>query len=366
MSSEVLRVLVIDDSAIVRQTLTRLLSERGGMQVTVAVDPLIALAKMRRERPDVIVLDLELPRMNGLTFLSKIMAEDPIPVVICSALSAERGEQAVQALMRGAVEVVTKPKLGVSDFLNDSARSIIDAVRSAAAARNTSSFRARRRAVPSQPPVPRAPSALAAPPSPRAASAGSRIVAIGASTGGVEALTRLLTSLPRDAPGLVIVQHMPEGFTGSFARRLDQLCAINVREAVEGDPVEPGVALVSPGNRHLVLCGRPGRYSVTLEDSAPVSRHRPSVDVLFLSAARVAGDDAVGVILTGMGADGAKGLLAMRAAGAATFAQDEASCVVFGMPREAIALGAVEHVLALDEMSTAIARAAQPAVASPA
>jgi two-component system chemotaxis response regulator CheB len=361
VSSEVLRVLVIDDSAIVRQTLTRLLSERGGMQVTVAVDPLIALAKMRRERPDVIVLDLELPRMNGLTFLSKIMAEDPIPVVICSALSAERGEQAVHALMRGALEVVTKPKLGVSDFLNDSARSIIDAVRSAAAAGSTLRFRARRRAVPSQPPVQRAPAVQLVP---RSQSAGSRIVAIGASTGGVEALTRLLASLPADAPGLVIVQHMPEGFTGSFARRLDQLCAINVREAMEGDLVEPGVALVSPGNRHLVLCGRAGRYSVTLEDSAPVSRHRPSVDVLFLSAARVAGNDAVGVILTGMGADGAKGLLAMRAAGATTFAQDEASCVVFGMPREAIALGAVEHVVALDGMPTAIARAAQPATAS--
>jgi two-component system, chemotaxis family, protein-glutamate methylesterase/glutaminase len=343
MSEVPLRVLVIDDSAIVRQTLTRLLTELGQMQVTVAMDPLIALAKMARERPDVIVLDLELPRMDGLTFLAKIMAEDPIPVVICSALSARRSEQAVLALMHGAVEIVTKPKLGVSNFLSDSATTIIDAVRSAAAART------RKNATRAQPRDPQPP---------RPTSSATRIVAVGASTGGVEALTQLLGELPADSPGLLIVQHMPIGFTASFARRLDQLCAIEVREAVDGDAVQSGVALICPGNRHLSLRGGPGRYWVGVEDGPPVSRHRPSVDVLFHSVARAAGSNAVGVLMTGMGADGAEGMLAMRAVGASTIAQDHASCVIFGMPREAIERGAAEQVVALDDLSRAILRAA--------
>jgi two-component system, chemotaxis family, protein-glutamate methylesterase/glutaminase len=348
MSEKLLRVLVIDDSAIVRQTLTRLLTDLGQMQVTVAADPLIALAKMERERPDVIILDLELPRMDGLTFLAKIMTEDPLPVVICSALSAKRSEQAVLALMHGAVEIVTKPKLGVSDFLSDSATAIIDAVRSAAAART------RRHGTRPQPLAPVSPQR-----SPHARASASRVVAVGASTGGVEALTQLLGELPADAPGLLIVQHMPEAFTASFARRLDQLCAIEVREAAEGDPVEAGVALIGPGNRHLTLRGAPGRYRVALEDGPLVSRHRPSVDVLFHSVARTAGRDAVGVIMTGMGADGVDGMLAMRAAGASTIAQDHASCVIFGMPREAIARGAAAQIVALDDLSRAILRAAE-------
>lgn len=347
MSAHRLRVLVIDDSAIVRQTLSRLLTDLGGMQVTVAVDPLIALAKMQRERPDVIVLDLELPRMDGLTFLAKIMAEDPLPVVICSALSARRSEQAVLALMHGAVEIVTKPKLGVSDFLSDSATTIIDAVRSAATARTRKSS-----------PRAQAPTPMQAQRSARPAFRTTRIVAVGASTGGVEALTHLLGELPADAPGILIVQHMPEGFTASFARRLDQLCAIQVREAAEGDSVESGVALICPGNRHLRLRGAPGRYRVALDDGPPVSRHRPSVDVLFHSVARTAGRDAVGVIMTGMGADGVDGMLAMRAVGASTIAQDHASCVIFGMPREAIERGAAAHVVALDDLSRAILQAA--------
>jgi two-component system, chemotaxis family, protein-glutamate methylesterase/glutaminase len=347
MSEKLLRVLVIDDSAIVRQTLSRLLTDLGRMQVTVAADPLIALAKMERERPDVIILDLEMPRMDGLTFLAKIMAEDPLPVVVCSALSVKRSEQAVLALMHGAVEIVTKPKLGVSDFLSDSAAAIIDAVRSAATART------RKHVARVQPQAPMPPQ-----PSPRPTSSAGRVVAVGASTGGVEALTQLLGELPADAPGLLIVQHMPETFTASFARRLDQLCAMQVREASEGDAVEPGVALISPGNRHLTLRGAPGRYRVALEDGPPVSRHRPSVDVLFHSVARTAGTDAVGVIMTGMGADGVDGLLAMRAVGASTIAQDHASCVIFGMPREAIARGAAQQVVALNDLSRAIMQAA--------
>jgi two-component system chemotaxis response regulator CheB len=349
MSAHRLRVLIIDDSAIVRQTLSRLLTDLGGMQVTVAVDPLIALAKMKRERPDVIVLDLELPRMDGLTFLAKIMAEDPLPVVICSALSARRGEQAVLALMHGAVDIVTKPKLGVSDFLSESATTIIDAVRSAATARTRKS----------------SPRAQAPTPAPQQAQRSARrtygttrIVAVGASTGGVEALTHLLGELPADAPGIVIVQHMPEGFTASFARRLDQLCAMHVREAAEGDVVESGLALICPGNRHLTVRGAPGRYRVALDNGPPVSRHRPSVDVLFHSVARTAGRDAVGVIMTGMGADGVDGMLAMRAVGASTIAQDHASCVIFGMPREAIERGAAAQVVALDGLSRAILQAA--------
>jgi two-component system, chemotaxis family, protein-glutamate methylesterase/glutaminase len=343
MSDKRLRVLVIDDSAIVRQTLSRLLTELGHMEVTVAVDPLIALAKMQRERPDVIVLDLELPRMHGLAFLAKIMAEDPLPVVICSALSAKRSEQAVLALMHGAVEIVTKPKLGVSDFLSESATTIIDAVRSAATART------RKPATPAQPRVSSAPWPT---------STADRIVAVGASTGGVEALTQLLGELPANAPGFLIVQHMPEGFTASFARRLDELCEIEVREAREGDAVESGLALICPGNRHLTLRGALGRYRVALEDGPLVSRHRPSVDVLFHSVARTAGKDAVGVIMTGMGGDGVDGMLAMRAAGASTIAQDHTSCVIFGMPREAIARGAAQQVVALNDLSRAILQAA--------
>ncbi|HEV8246171.1 MAG TPA: chemotaxis response regulator protein-glutamate methylesterase [Polyangiaceae bacterium] len=341
MTSEPLRVLVIDDSAVVRQTLAKLLAEHGGMRVTVAADPLFALAKIRRERPDVILLDLQLPRMDGLSFLSELMAEDPIPVVICSALTGGRSDMALTALERGAVDIVTKPKLGVKDFLHDTVISIVDIVRAAAASQPASSAACRPRAV--------------APLRVRSSSARASVVAVGASTGGTDALVRFLSRMPSDGPGLVIVQHMPQGFTAAFARRLDELCAIHVREASEGDVLEPGVALIAAGNRHLRLCERRGqKYRVSLEDGPLVSRHRPSVDVLFHSVARTAGADAVGVIMTGMGSDGAEGLLAMRTAGATTLAQDEASCVVFGMPRVAIERGAVQSVLPLEELPEAV------------
>lgn len=347
MTAAPLHVLVIDDSAVVRQSLVRLLTERGGMHVTVAADPIFGLAKIRQARPDVIVLDLHLPRMDGLSFLSLIMAENPIPVVICSALTADRSDAALLALERGAVEIITKPKLGVRDFLQDSAVLIVDAVRSAAASR----------------PVP---SAERVPPRTKSAStrlsrpesAGARLCALGASTGGTEALLRVLSRVPADGPGILVVQHMPEDFTAAFARRLDQACAIHVREAAEGDRVEPGVALLAPGNRHLLLQRAGPNYEVKLQDGPLVSRHRPSVDVLFQSVASVAGRNAVGVIMTGMGSDGAAGLLAMHAAGAVTLAQDEQSCVVYGMPKEAIARGAVQQIVPLESLAECMLLAA--------
>jgi two-component system chemotaxis response regulator CheB len=339
-----LRVLVVDDSAVVRQALGQILGHVG-MAVTAANDPLIAMEKMRRERPDVIVLDLEMPRMDGLTFLHKIMAEDPIPVVVCSGLVAPGTEVALHALEEGAVDVVAKPRLGVKGFLEDSARHIVQVVRAAAEARvrsRTSRPRAAPRlaadaVVPRQRPIIR--------------DTTHKVVVVGASTGGTEALRELLEAMPPDAPGIAIVQHMPEVFTAQFAKRLDQSCRIEVKEAETNDRLVPGRALVAPGNRHLVVRRSGALYFVDVVDGPPVSLHRPSVDVLFRSAAQAAGRNAVGVILTGMGDDGADGLAEMKAAGARTIAQDEATSVVFGMPKEAIARGAVDEVLPLPRIA---------------
>jgi len=295
----------------------------------------------------VIVLDLEMPRMDGITFLRKVMSEDPIPVVICSALAAEGSEAAMAALEGGAVEVVTKPKLGVADFLQESAILLSDAVRGAARAR-VRRYSGRSPAVP-QGLVRQLPTT--AMPTLALRVTTQKIVAVGASTGGTEALRILLEAMPPDCPGTVIVQHMPEGFTRAFAARLDQLCRIEVKEAADGDRILEGRALVAPGNRHLDVRRSGASYVVGVSDGPLVSRHRPSVDVLFRSVARFAGPNAVGAILTGMGADGADGLLEMRRAGAATLAQDEASCVVFGMPKEAIARGAVDEVAPLDRLA---------------
>jgi two-component system chemotaxis response regulator CheB len=319
------------------------------MTVAAAADPLIAMEKMKRIRPDVILLDLEMPRMDGLSFLRKVMAEDPIPVVVCSGLAGPGTEAGLRALEEGAVEIVTKPKLGVKGFLEESATILVDAVRAAAHAR----LRTRRSPRPTSAPSGRQ---LV---SPAAGSAALRVttdkvVAIGASTGGTEALRELLEALPPDAPGVVIVQHMPEVFTRAFADRLARICRVEVKEAADGDRVIEGRALIAPGNRHLRLHRSGAHYAVEVADGPLVCRHRPSVDVLFRSVAQAAGPNAVGVILTGMGNDGARGLLEMRRSGAATIAQDEATCVVFGMPKEAIAAGAVADVLPLQKIVTAI------------
>jgi two-component system chemotaxis response regulator CheB len=345
-----IRVLVVDDSAVVRQVMTAVLGQARGLRVTVAADPIIAMEKMKRERPDVIVLDLEMPRMDGLSFLRKIMAEDPIPVVVCSGLAGPGTEASLRALEEGALEIVTKPKLGVKGFLEESTVMLVDAVRAAAHAR----LRARPL------PYPRASSRLAQPPGgPAPERLGLRlttdkVVAIGASTGGTEALRQLLEAMPPSAPGIVIVQHMPEVFTRAFADRLDQTCRIDVKEAQSGDRVREGCALIAPGNRHTRLVRSGALYAVEVTDGPLVSRHRPSVDVLFRSVALAAGPNAVGVIMTGMGDDGAAGLLEMKHAGGATLAQDEATCVVFGMPKEAIQMGAVDEVLPLPKIPTAI------------
>jgi len=337
------RVLAVDDSALVRQAVLAILSKVRGFSVQTAADPFIAMDKMKRERPDVILLDLEMPRMDGITFLRKIMAEDPIPVVVCSALAAEASETALHALEEGAVEVVTKPKLGVRTFIEESAVLLADALRAAALAgprpRTARALAAQRAAAKASPvPLPaRTPLAVTT----------DKVIAVGASTGGTEALRALLEAMPPDCPGIVIVQHMPEGFTRAFADRLNQTCPIEVKEASDGDRILDGRALVAPGNRHLEVRRSGAHYVVAVSDGPLVSRHRPSVDVLFRSVARAAGANAVGVIMTGMGSDGADGLLEMKRSGSATVAQDEASCVVFGMPKEAIDRGAVDDVASL-------------------
>jgi len=350
-----IHVLVVDDSAVVRQMLTEILVRERSVTVTVAANPLIARDKMLAHRPSVIVLDLEMPGMDGLSFLDSVMATDPIPVVVCSGLAARGTETALRAMEAGAVAVVAKPKVGVRGFLHDSALMLRETVVAAASAQ----VRPRAARPPSRAQAVAARGRAARPAGASiSGTAGNTVVAIGASTGGTEALRRLLEEMPPDAPGLVVVQHMPEGFTRAFAERLDRGCRIEVKEAEPGDRVVPGRALVAPGNRHLLLRSAGGADTVELCDGPLVSRHRPSVDVLFRSVAAAAGPRAVGVILTGMGDDGADGLLEMKRAGAVTLAQDEASCVVFGMPKAAIERGGVDRVVGLDDMATLLLREA--------
>jgi two-component system chemotaxis response regulator CheB len=341
-----LNILVVDDSAVVRQALATILA-RGRTTVAVAADPVIAAQKIQTLRPDVIVLDIEMPRMDGLTFLRQMMASaQPIPVVVCSSLAQAGTQVALQALEEGAVSVVEKPRLGVREFIHDQARVLVETVNEAA------QVRVRRRARPDGArPLLTAAAILPARPASAARPAGETVVAIGASTGGTEALRAILEVLPADAPGIAIVQHMPEGFTRAFAQRLDGLCRVRVKEAEPGDRVEAGQVLIAPGNRHLLLRRSGTTYRADLVDGPPVSRHRPSVDVLFRSVAQAAGPRAVGVLLTGMGRDGADGLLEMKHMGAATLAQDEASSVVFGMPKEAIAAGAAGEVVPLGRVA---------------
>ncbi|MBI5255558.1 MAG: chemotaxis response regulator protein-glutamate methylesterase [Burkholderiales bacterium] len=343
--------MIVDDSAVVRQVLGGLLAAAPGIELLhAAADPLLAIERMKTQWPDVIVLDVEMPRMDGLTFLRKIMAERPTPVVICSTLTEKGARTSVEALAAGAVAVVAKPRLDLKRFLQDSAGELVSTVKAAARA-NVSRLAARAAAVP-PPPKQSAdvilPAAAGAAGGARAmAQTTEQVVAIGTSTGGTQALEQVLAALPRVCPGLLIVQHMPEKFTAAFAQRLDQLCAIEVKEAETNDRVRPGRALIAPGGRHLLLRRAGAQYFVEVVDGPPVSRHRPSVDVLFRSVARCAGANALGIIMTGMGDDGAAGLLEMRQAGARTVAQDEASCVVYGMPREAVRRGAVDKSVPL-------------------
>jgi two-component system chemotaxis response regulator CheB len=347
-ATTLIQVLVVDDSAVVRQVMHAVLSQESDMEVTVAADPIIALHKMKQVRPHVIILDLEMPQMDGLTFLRKVMAEDPIPTLICSSVAGRGTVAAIRALQEGAIGVVTKPKLGVGNFLHESAVMLIDTVRSAASARM------RRRTSLAPPPLERKTSGTKSNTA-NAASKEERIVVIGASTGGTEALAQILGTLPADAPGIVIVQHMPEQFTSAFAKWLDTNCAIHVKEAADGDRVKRGWAFVAPGNRHTTMRRVSGHLTIQVGDGPLVSRHRPSVNALFRSVAQAARDSALGVILTGMGDDGADGLLEMREAGAFTIAQNEATCVVFGMPKEAIRRGAAHKVLALEAIPGAVA-----------
>jgi two-component system chemotaxis response regulator CheB len=344
-----LQVLVVDDSAMVRQVMQAILGTDRRINVRAAADPLIAWGKMQKEAPDVVITDLEMPRMDGLTFIRKIMLEMPTPVVVCSGLAARGTELALRALEEGAVEVITKPKVGVREFLHESAVILLDAVWSAAQAQ------IKRR--PSAAPVPRPAVDVVLPRNgdggPRCEGVMNGVIAVGASTGGTEALRVLLAGLPTDCPPVVIVQHMPEGFTRAFAERLNQECRIDVQEAQDGDRLRTGQALIAPGNRHMLINRDAEELVVAITDGPLVSRHRPSVDVLFRSVAISVGAKAVGVIMTGMGDDGAQGLCEMKEAGAATIAQDEASCVVFGMPREAISRGAVNVVVPLEEIAGA-------------
>jgi two-component system, chemotaxis family, protein-glutamate methylesterase/glutaminase len=344
-----IRVLVVDDSAAVRQTLSRLLSLDPEIEVmATAGDPFVAADRIAEQVPDVITLDIEMPRMDGLTFLRKLMSQRPIPVVICSSLTEEGTQSALRALDYGAVEIITKPRLGVKQFLEDSQIALCNAVKAAAGAR----LRPLR---PSQVVQPKLTAdAILAKATRAMAETTEKVVVVGASTGGTEALRVLLEDFPADSPGIVIVQHMPELFTRAFASRLDGLCAITVKEAETGDTVLRGRALIAPGNHHLLLQRSGARYYVEVKDGPLVCRHRPSVDVLFRSAARYAGSNAVGVILTGMGDDGARGLLEMKQVGAKTIAQDEASCIVFGMPKEAIKLNAADKVLPLESICDAV------------
>jgi two-component system chemotaxis response regulator CheB len=335
-----IKVLIVDDSAVVRQVVTSQLAQDPDIEViAAAADPILAIARMNVEWPDVIVLDIEMPRMDGITFLKKIMAERPTPVVICSTLAEAGAQTSMEALAAGAVTIITKPKIGLKQFLEDTSEDLVSAVKAAAKA----NMRAVRATVKN--------SADVIMPAAEKHSAmiqtTERVVALGTSTGGTQALEVVLTSLPRVTPGIVIVQHMPEKFTAAFAERLNGLCQIEVKEAQNNDRVINSRALIAPGGKHMLLRRTGAQYYVEVMDGPLVNRHRPSVDVLFRSVAKCAGANALGVIMTGMGDDGAAGLAEMRTAGARTVAQDEASCVVYGMPKEAVKHGGVEKSVPL-------------------
>ncbi|NHZ41507.1 protein-glutamate methylesterase/protein-glutamine glutaminase [Massilia aquatica] len=331
-----IKVLIVDDSALIRSVMSEIISSQPDMEVVgVAPDPLVARELIKQTNPDVLTLDVEMPKMDGLDFLEKLMRLRPMPVVMVSSLTERGSEITMRALELGAVDFVTKPKISIQSGMREYTELISDKIRAASKAR------IKPRTVSAEKPS----GALPALRNPLTSS--EKLIIIGASTGGTEAIREFLMQMPSDCPGILIAQHMPEGFTTSFARRLDTLCKISVREAAGDERVLPGHAYIAPGHSHLLLARSGANYVTRIEQTDPVNRHRPSVDVLFRSAAQAAGKNAVGVILTGMGKDGAAGMLEMKNAGAHNFAQDEASCVVFGMPREAIAMGGTHEVGAL-------------------
>lgn len=396
-----IKVLIIDDSALVRQTISEILNSTAEIKViATAPDPIVGVRKIHDERPDVIILDIEMARMDGLTFLRKMNETiDPIPCVICSTLVGKGSPEALKAIEYGAAEIILKPSVGTKKFLEESKIKLVDAVKSAnlcqgkikqlvpSAAKAHTNFGAvessnipkpglkkiqnedaveeleeveevKERRMPSAPAMPQIQPKLTADvilekPNPAQSPIDTTepVIVVGASTGGTEALKDFLTMLPEDSPGLVIVQHMPEHFTASFAQRLDSLCRIAVREAEDGDLVQKGQALIAPGNHHMLLKRQGKSYYVEIKDGPLVSRHRPSVDVLFRSAARYAGKNAIGIIMTGMGDDGAKSMKEMHDAGAFNIAQDEASCIVYGMPAEAVKAGAVDKIVSLNDIA---------------
>ena len=347
-----IKVYVVDDSAVVRQTMMFLL--QGDPEIELmgsAPNPLIAGPVIRKTPPDVLLLDIEMPGMDGLTFLRQIMAGTPIPTVICSTLTEKGSAIALEALSAGAVAVVAKPRLGLKQFLEDSRRELLQTLKSAAKSRpRAQSAMAPRPAAATPGTVP----AHRAPMAGLHALAMNKPVVIGSSTGGTQALELVLTALPADSPGVAIVQHMPEKFTAMYAQRLNGLCAVEVREARDGDRLERGVVLIAPGGKHLQLRKAGGQYFAKVVDGPPVNRHKPSVDVLFRSVADCAGRDVLAIMLTGMGDDGARAMKQLHDLGARTIAQDEATCVVFGMPKEAIALGAVDEVMPIQQVARAI------------
>ncbi|MEY8877856.1 MAG: chemotaxis response regulator protein-glutamate methylesterase [Leptothrix sp. (in: b-proteobacteria)] len=364
-----IKVYVVDDSAVVRQTMAHLLQGVPDIElIGSAPNPLIATEALKKKRPDVLLLDIEMPGMDGLTFLRQIMSSDPIPTVICSTLTNEGSKVALDALSAGAVAVLGKPQLGLKQHMEESRQDMIRTLRAAARSKprqRASSLGSATSAgvgvgvgasTAVRPAAPRAPVSTGAAPTASSvhAFAVNKPIVIGSSTGGTQALELLLSQLPADAPGIAITQHMPEKFTALYAQRLDGICAMNVREAKDGDRLERGVALIAPGGRHMQLRKAVGQYYVVIADGPPVNRHKPSVDVLFKSTAECAGRNVLALILTGMGDDGARGMKVLHDGGARTIAQNEETCVVFGMPKEAIKLNAVDDVLPLEAMSRAI------------
>ena len=352
-----IKVLVVDDSALVRNALTEILASDPEIEVVgSAADPFLAVKKMESVVPDVLTLDVEMPRMDGITFLTKIMRQHPMPVVICSTLTEKGSDTMMRALEAGAVDIIQKPKVGTRQFFEESRIRICDAVKAAGRA-DLRKLKPKAPVIKVQPKL--SADAVISGPAPRKVmETTEKVVIVGASTGGTEALRVFLEAMPRDCPAIAIVQHMPEKFTAAFAKRLDGICQITVKEARDNDTMLRGQALIAPGNAHMLLKRSGARYHVEVKEGPLVRRHRPSVDVLFRSAARYAGGNVIGVIMTGMGDDGAEGMKEMKDAGAYNIAQDEASCVVFGMPQEAIKHGGVDKVMPLERIAQAVVNAA--------